>query len=584
MITKDLKSTKGITLISLVVSIIVMLILAGVSIVTLTGDNGLLNRTTTAKQKTEEAGIMENIKLAFQSAKIGEYVGESGSLADKIKKEIETIYGTGTVEEIKEENGVYTVTITGYGTYTIDANGNVARLESLNISPTPLNLQIREGETPTPTTVTATKYGIEEIVSWSISPAGVATISPETGDEIHVTPVAGGSATLTATCGGKTKECTVTVTEVNKVAVTFNLGGGSVNSSEAAIVINEFPGETITLPVPTAPAAPSETSIYTLKGWYDVAEDGNLVYAVNDTNPKVPNSATTVYAQWKETKLAFRKYGTARNTGTYGDSYSIGAITVNGEPIADNWKEFYEDDDFIYVIYGDYYPAAAQTEITTGNAIFAPAHKDNNNNESSDSSYAWSVNSRTDRTTLLGYLRNNNAYSWDPANQVDSYGTNGVTYASWDNLKTAIVTATGKTAADITIQGSPDIDLWVKSWNAKYSSSANLKASKETYGYNIMLDTEDSNSLYYINVILQSLYNGANNFENGTGYYDELYFPYRGNTTSDGTNAEKAFGYWLASPGARGTACGVTCNGYVGCDCDYYYDYLSVRPVIAIAK
>ena len=39
MITKDLKSTKGITLISLVVSIVVMLILAGVSIVTLTGDN-----------------------------------------------------------------------------------------------------------------------------------------------------------------------------------------------------------------------------------------------------------------------------------------------------------------------------------------------------------------------------------------------------------------------------------------------------------------------------------------------------------------------------------------------------------------
>ena len=39
MITKDFKSTKGITLISLVVSIVVILILAGVSIVTLTGDN-----------------------------------------------------------------------------------------------------------------------------------------------------------------------------------------------------------------------------------------------------------------------------------------------------------------------------------------------------------------------------------------------------------------------------------------------------------------------------------------------------------------------------------------------------------------
>ena len=40
METKDLKRTKGITLISLVVLIIVLLILAGVSIMTLTGDNG----------------------------------------------------------------------------------------------------------------------------------------------------------------------------------------------------------------------------------------------------------------------------------------------------------------------------------------------------------------------------------------------------------------------------------------------------------------------------------------------------------------------------------------------------------------
>ena len=41
--TKDFKKTKGITLISLVVSIVVLLILAGVSIVTLTGENRNIN-------------------------------------------------------------------------------------------------------------------------------------------------------------------------------------------------------------------------------------------------------------------------------------------------------------------------------------------------------------------------------------------------------------------------------------------------------------------------------------------------------------------------------------------------------------
>ena len=77
-----MKNNKGITLIALVITIIVLLILAGITIAILTGDNGLLTRTTTAKQKTEEAGVIENIRLAYQSAKIGEYA-ENGKTFNK---------------------------------------------------------------------------------------------------------------------------------------------------------------------------------------------------------------------------------------------------------------------------------------------------------------------------------------------------------------------------------------------------------------------------------------------------------------------------------------------------------------------
>ena len=45
-----MKKQKGITLIALVVTIIVLLILAGVSIATLTGDNGILTRASNAKE------------------------------------------------------------------------------------------------------------------------------------------------------------------------------------------------------------------------------------------------------------------------------------------------------------------------------------------------------------------------------------------------------------------------------------------------------------------------------------------------------------------------------------------------------
>lgn len=58
-----MRSKRGITLIALVITIIVLLILAGVTIATLTGDNGLLKKATEAKEKTEIAELMERVKL-----------------------------------------------------------------------------------------------------------------------------------------------------------------------------------------------------------------------------------------------------------------------------------------------------------------------------------------------------------------------------------------------------------------------------------------------------------------------------------------------------------------------------------------
>ncbi len=43
-----IKSNRGITLIALVITIIVLLILAGVAVATLTGENGLLRKNTTS--------------------------------------------------------------------------------------------------------------------------------------------------------------------------------------------------------------------------------------------------------------------------------------------------------------------------------------------------------------------------------------------------------------------------------------------------------------------------------------------------------------------------------------------------------
>ena len=66
---KKLKINKesGITLIALVVTIIVLLILAGISIQMLTGDNGILNRAEQAVKKHADANELEKIQIAVLS-------------------------------------------------------------------------------------------------------------------------------------------------------------------------------------------------------------------------------------------------------------------------------------------------------------------------------------------------------------------------------------------------------------------------------------------------------------------------------------------------------------------------------------
>ena len=62
-LTEKLKKQYGITLIALIVTIIVLLILAGVTIVTLTGDNGLLQKAQTAKEANDEAATLEKVQV-----------------------------------------------------------------------------------------------------------------------------------------------------------------------------------------------------------------------------------------------------------------------------------------------------------------------------------------------------------------------------------------------------------------------------------------------------------------------------------------------------------------------------------------
>ncbi len=68
-----MKNQKGITLIALVITIIVLLILAGVSIAMLTGENGLLTKAGNAKTETTQKEAEEVVKIAVGTILANKY-------------------------------------------------------------------------------------------------------------------------------------------------------------------------------------------------------------------------------------------------------------------------------------------------------------------------------------------------------------------------------------------------------------------------------------------------------------------------------------------------------------------------------
>ena len=127
---QKLKESKGITLIALVITIIVLLILAGVTIATLTGDNGILGKANDAKTQTEQAKADENLKIAIA----GSY-GTDGKLNLKDLKDNLTNQG---IDYDKNNTGFPLEVIVNGEKKKIDANGNITtvKLESVADSKT----------------------------------------------------------------------------------------------------------------------------------------------------------------------------------------------------------------------------------------------------------------------------------------------------------------------------------------------------------------------------------------------------------------------------------------------------------------
>ena len=208
----------GITLIALVVTIIVLLILAGVSISMLTGQNGILNRVAEAKEKTGIAQSEEKVKLAVMAA-----------IADG--------NGTLTIENLKKElanngitipdNATFPVTVaTGNSTYQIDQYGNITEASTVpQISYTVTNIdgsEITSSNLPESAKLNVTITNISELTVTSIK------IKNSSGTEIT-------GATVDVTKGTISTQITENGKYIVEIVATDKKGKNASASSEIQV-------------------------------------------------------------------------------------------------------------------------------------------------------------------------------------------------------------------------------------------------------------------------------------------------------------------------------------------------------------
>ena len=225
---------KGITLIALVITIIVLLILAGVSIAMLTGDNSLLGNAQKTGPANNIGAAKDEVGLAYNTAmqeyyetKYASTNGTNGTFATKLETAINEITSKGRNHgcEIVYDTTAGTITITNGGykvighVDTTDGSTGISWEEmkettGIDLDKVTLKLNIANDSTKTGT-LTATLSKISGNITWTSDNTSIATVSGS-NTTATVTGVATGSTTITATCTANGKEysstCTVTVT------------------------------------------------------------------------------------------------------------------------------------------------------------------------------------------------------------------------------------------------------------------------------------------------------------------------------------------------------------------------------------
>ena len=289
-----MQNKKGVSLIVLSITILVMAILAATAIIALE-DSGIIGRSknTTAKQNYNE----EYTRL--QVIKNGVLTDNLGTIT--VDEYITELTNKGVIESGTTTNSDGSKTVTTKTGFVLnvkqdgDSNLILSLGESnsaISISPVTLTGDITDG--PITKTITATTKNVSGDISWTTSNSSVATVTG-TNSGATVTLKGVGTATITATYGAAKASCNVTVTSttptitLNPTTITKELASGA-----------------------TATATITATTNFS----------SAVTWASNNT------SVATVSANGNTATVTMKATGTAVITATYGTASASCTVTV----------------------------------------------------------------------------------------------------------------------------------------------------------------------------------------------------------------------------------------------------------------
>ena len=568
------ESEKGITLIALVITIIVLLILAAVSIAMLTGENGILSKASNAKEKHLIAQYEEELNLCIMEMqtdelgtltmpklieKLPQYIQASqpGEQCEWDKKQIaEEPTGTYKGYEFKVDKNKK-AQITGKATgIMISCSVEPSGYTNQNVTAT-IKITCNEGIQ----SIKQTKPTEEEAITTSGTEYTIVkeNIESNTTYEYEVTDTKGNKDTKVAQ-----------VTNIDKDAPTSCAITAEVKDGAIEVITTAEDAES------KEDGTSNKSGIAKYKCYVEGKENGEN----NNGIFKIENLASGTYSVYV---IAYDKAGNNKQSNTV-SNLKISAVmnNITAQMVAEHpetyyglkvtnytstngqndWRIFYSDGEHIFLITGDNVDLSVANRLNSNTKMTKIGTKYIVNWAQAPSSLQTVDNTIKTRFMATGYTLNG-------SNENSKCVSTLLNASNWESYKD------NGNMAEYAIGGST-IEMWMDSWNKlcdkKYNEPSDKLYCNNTNSTGYYVGTSSKPTSTYIN---SSVMNQKEGYKNST-----LYYP-RKSGVSDGDN--NCNYYWLASPSAHGSliGLGVSYSGTV----DYYAYYgtvLGLRPVVSL--